>query len=222
MENIISVSFLGEGITDYRFFSNIVQRLIGELLLEQGKEGFIQWQPIHKNGRTAQEIIYNASVQARYSSTLVLHSDTDNRTVEETIANIFQSGLDQINKSSDGEVCKNITLVIPVTETEAWMLVDKELLKSEMNTTLSNHDLGLTFQQNRIEHISDPKQKINDAINIHHQNLPKKRRKFAVQIDDLYEGISQNVELSRLESLNSYLSFKSNLITALQSKNILD
>ncbi len=222
MENVILVSFLGEGTTDYRFFSNIVQRLIGELLLQQGKEGVIQWQPINKNGGSAQEIVYNASVRARFSSTLVLHSDTDNKTFEETIFNKFQSGLDQINKSSDDEVCKNITLAIPVTETEAWMLIDKELLKSEMNTTLSNHALGLTYQQNRIERIADPKQKINNAINIHHQSLPKKRRKYAVVIDDLYEGISQNVELSTLELLDSYQSFKSSLISALQSKNILD
>lgn len=216
MQNVILVSFLGEGNTDYRFFSNIVQWLISELLLEKGKEGLIQWQPVNKNGISTQEIIYNASVQAKTSSTLVLHSDTENKTVEETIETKFKSGLEQISKSGDGEVCKNITLVIPITETEAWMLVDKELLKTEMNTNLSSNDLGLTYQQNRIESISDPKQKINNAINIHHQRLPKKRRKYAVLIEDLYESISQNIELSKLECLSSYKKFKSDLTSALQ------
>jgi len=222
MNNLILISFLGEGSTDYRFFSNIVQRLVGELLLEQGKGDIIQWQPIYKHGASAQESIYNASVQARFSSTLILHSDTDNNSRAQTIANKFQLGLNQINGCSDDEVCKNITLAIPVTETEAWMLADKELLKSEINTTLSNQALALTYQQNRIESIRDPKQKINDAINIFHQSLPRKRRRYAVSIDDLYESVSQNIKFDKLDSIASYKKFKEDLIVALRNKNILD
>jgi Domain of unknown function (DUF4276) len=220
--NLILISFLGEGATDYRFFSNIVQRLVGNLLLEQGKEGVIQWQPIHKKGNSAQEIVYNASLQSRFSTTLILHSDSDNNTIAQTITNKFQLGINQIQGCNDDEVCKNITLAIPVTETEAWMLVDKDLLKSEMNTNLSNQALGLTYQLNRIERIADPKQTLNDAINVHHQSLPRKRRKYAVAIDDLYETLSQNIELAKLESLASYKQFKDDLIIALQRKNIID
>lgn len=218
----ILISFLGEGSTDYRFFSNIVQRLVGNLLLEQGKEGIILWQAIKKKGVSAQEIINNASILSRFSSTLILHADSDNHTIAQVIANKFQLGLNIIQNYPDEEVCKNITLVIPVTETEAWMLVDKDLLKSEINTTLSNHTLGLTYQISRIEEIADPKQKIIDAINVYHQTLSRKRRKYAVCIEDLYETISQNIQLEKLELLNSYQRFKYDLIGALQRKNILD
>lgn len=222
MNNLVSIAFLGEGTTDYRFFSNIVQRLVESLLLEQGKEGLIQWQPIQKNGASAQQIVYNAAKDSKFSTTLILHADCDNNTVAQTISNKFQLGLNQIQNCKDNEVCKNITPVIPITETEAWMLVDKDLLKSEMNTTLSNHTLGLTYQLNRIEHIRDPKQIINDAINTFHESLPRKRRKYAVVIDDLYETISQNIELERLEILESYEQFKNDLTNSLRLRNILD
>lgn len=220
MIHSIVLSFLGEGTTDHRFFQNITERLIQKCLLEKNKEAIIQWLPIERTGSNTTDIIVNAAIQSKYCTTLILHSDSDDIDPDNAYVNKIKPGIDAVKKSRD-ELCKNITVVIPITETEAWMLVDKELLKYEMNTDLSNQDLGLSFPLKNIERIADPKQKLLDAINIHHWNLTKKRRKNAVRIAELYEPISQQIELQKLEILNAYKDFKNNLIKALQNANVL-
>ncbi len=217
----IVLAFIGEGSTDNRFLPNIAGRLIEQLLLEKNTSATIQWQTIEKNGEGAAQIIYNAAKQAKYCTTLIVHCDADARNSKNAFTTRIKPGLDAIEESVEA-ICDNITVVIPITETEAWLLVDKELLKEEMNTTLSNHDLGLTYQLNKIESIADPKQKLKDAIHIHHQNLPRKRRRSAVTISELYEPISQQVELSKLEVLVAYNNFKQEIINALRYKHILD
>ena len=217
----ILLSFIGEGATDNRFIPNIAERLVEELLLEQNKEAIILWQPISKSGNDAASKILSASKQAKYCTTLIVHADADDDSTDVAMAHRIQPGLDAIS-NFDGDVCENITIVIPVTETEAWMLVDKDLLKEEMNSQLSNQDLGLTYQLSRIETIADPKQKLQDAIHIHRQSLKRRRRRSAVLISELYEPISQRISLQKLEVLSAYNVFKENLITALRNKNILN
>jgi hypothetical protein len=217
----IVLAFLGEGKTDHRFLPNIAERLIEKLLLEQNKDATIQWQSIEKNGEDSEQIIYNAAIQARYCTTLIIHFDSGNIDASTAFKNKIKPGLNAVRTSTE-EVCKNVTVLIPITETEAWMLVDKELLKQEMNTELSNNDLGLSYKLSRIENIADPKQKLKDAIQKHHENLPAKRRKYSVTISELYEPISQKIKLEKLEMLSAYLTFKSNLISALQNENILN
>jgi len=195
--------------------------LIEQLLLTQGKQATIQWQTIEKKGEGSSEIIFNAAIQAKYCTTLILHSDADDRNPHNAFIHKIKPGLDSIAES-DLNVCKNITIVIPITETEAWMLVDRELLKEEMNTTLSNRELGLIYQTNRIERIADPKQKLEDAINVHRLQLSRRRRRSAVTIAELYEPISRRVILQKLEVLNAYSDFKESLMNALRSKKLLN
>jgi hypothetical protein len=217
----IILSFLGEGTTDHRFLPNITERLIQECLLEQNKEATIQWLPITKFGNNAVEIIVNAARQSNYCTALILHSDSDNRNPDFAYNTKIKPGIDAIHLI-DEYICKNVIVVIPITETEAWMLVDKELLKEEMNTNLSNHKLRLDYPLKNIERIADPKRRISDAIEVHHKNLNRKRRKNAVKISELYEPISRQVELTKLEVLNAYLKFKENVINSLKEANVLD
>ncbi|MBC7688989.1 MAG: DUF4276 family protein [Aquabacterium sp.] len=220
MNYSILLSFFGEGTTDTRFFINITGRLVERLLINENIDATIQWQTIKNDGENTVAKIINAAKQSQHCTTLILHSDTDNRTPLETINFKLKTAIDAIAISEE-EICKNLTLVIPMTETEAWMLVDKELLRQEMNTILSNNTLGLVFPINRIEKIADPKQKLMDAIQIHHQSLTPKRRKYAVAINDLYELIGQKIELNKLENLSAYLAFKKNLIESLKIAGIL-
>lgn len=218
----IVLSFIGEGSTDMRFLPNIAERLIEELLLAQDIRATIQWQHIEKIGDNSTDIILNAARQAKYCTTLIIHSDADSKKPDAAYEFRIKPGIEEVQKLADQEVCKNITIIIPIAETEAWMLVDKDLLKEEINTTLSNHDLGLNYSLSRIEKITDPKKLLEDAINVHHQSLPKKRRRRAVTISELYEPISQQLDLSKLEVLDAFKLFKDNLIKALRNIGVLE
>ena len=215
----IVLSFIGEGTTDSRFLPNIAERIVEQLLIEYNVKATIQWQHIQKEGNSSEEVIFNAAKQARFCTTLIVHSDADKAGAKETYKNKIKPALGLIDEAE--EVCKNITVVIPITETEAWLLVDRELLKEEINTSLSYQDLGLTYQIGRIENIADPKKTLNDAINVHHSTLSKKRRKSAVTISQLYEPISQKIKLNDLKVLTAYVSFKEGITTSLKSKNII-
>lgn len=216
----ILLSLIDEGPTDYRFLSNITERVIEQMLLNRNVKATIQWQPIAKEGKDSIEKIVNAAKQAKFCTTLIVHADADKESPATAFNNRVKPGLEAIERCEE-VVCRNITVVIPVTETEAWMLADKELLKEEMNTRLSDHDLGLDFPLKQIEEIRDPKQKLIDAINVHRERLSRKKRKRAVEISELYEPISQKIELKKLEVLEAFMVFKSNLTAALRHKNII-
>src|SRR5260221_9548601 len=115
----IVLAFLGEGKTDHRFVPNIAERLIEELLLEQDKDATIQWQIIEKKGEDSEQIIYNAAIQARYCTTLIIHFDSGNKNANTAFENKIKPGIIAVGKSTE-EICKNVTVVIPITETEAW------------------------------------------------------------------------------------------------------
>lgn len=220
MSFVIVLSFIGEGTTDDRFFPNITERLIEQVLFEKNIQATIQWQIIKKRGTSAEEKILNAAQDAKHCTMLIVHSDADDNDNKNAYETKIKPGIDAVAETDD-EICKNITFVIPISETEAWLLVDKELLKEEMNTLLSNNDLGLDYKLNRIESIADPKALLESAIRTHHNNLPRKRRRSAVTISELYSTISQRIELDKLEILGAYVIFKQNIINALQNKNIL-
>jgi hypothetical protein len=102
--------------------------------------------------------------------------------------------------------------------TEAWMLVDKELLKSEIGTELSNFDLGI---HPKPESIANPKETITNAIRIVQSDLTRRKRKRGLDISELYQIIGQKLELSQLENLESYQKFKESLKNAFKELGFL-
>jgi hypothetical protein len=102
--------------------------------------------------------------------------------------------------------------------TEAWMLADKELLKSEIGTDKSNSDLGIHREP---ETIADPKDTIKNAIRIAKENSTKRKRRKDLNISDLYQIIGQKLALSKLDGISSYQEFKNNLRDAFKQLNLL-
>ena len=96
------------------------------------------------------------------------------------------------------------------------MLADKELLKEEIGTNLSNTDLGINRSA---ETIADPKKIIEDALIIAQQDLPKRRNKII--IDDLYQQIGQKVHIDKLRFLDSFNKFELSVKSAFVSLNYL-
>ena len=105
---------------------------------------------------------------------------------------------------------------MPVYETEAWMLADKGFFKSEIGTKLSDSELKI---HRNPESIARPKEVIEEAIRISRKQLTKKRRE-ALTISDLYSALGQ-VELEKLEKLESFRDFQSNLEHAFRKLNLL-
>lgn len=85
---------------------------------------------------------------------------------------------------------------------EAWILADKELLKEEIGTDKNNQELGLVKHP---ETIANPKQAIENALQIAQEYLPKRRNK--ITIAEIYQPIGQNISLEKLYFLESFKKF---------------
>ena len=101
--------------------------------------------------------------------------------------------------------------------TEAWMLADKELLKEEIGTTMSNTDLGINRSP---ESIADPKETIKNALDIAQSHLSGRRSR--INIGDLYQPIGQKITMEHLEKLESFNKFKLSVENALKKLKYLN
>jgi|GEM_PF-6865653 len=204
------VAFCGEGPIDERLIINLSERIIEEYLFQNSITAEISWLRIKKTGNSEESVI-SASIQSKSQDFLIFHRDADFESVEICISNHFQSGLNKIEQKKKEDACKNIVLSIPVQETEAWILCDKPKFKDLIETDLDNRTLNLTYKIGRIESIADPKRIIEDAIKIHKDSLPRRKRKFAVNLSEIYERAGQEVDMDLLEHLRSFQLFRNNL-----------
>lgn len=212
----IYLAFSGEGSTDRQFFPMITERLIEEYYLGKGISVELSWSFYKKVGSSFDSII-DVCEKTKDQNLVIIHRDSDNATWNVAYANHFEEAKQHMMNINNDQFNENLLPLIPVTETEAWLLVDKRLLKSSIGTDLSDQDLGLTYKQSRIESIADPKRTIENAIKTYHYSLSKKQRKYAVQIYDLYDILASDMNLSQLEALDSYQRFKSSLIDILDN-----
>jgi hypothetical protein len=148
---------------------------------------------------------------------LCVHTDADNPSAQNTYQNKIVPAKTELAFQNEKDYCKILVAIIPIQETEAWMLADKELLKQEIGTNKTDNELGINRQP---EEIANPKEVIETAIRIARADLTRRRRS-QLTITDLYLPIGQSVDLDKLEQLSSYRDFKNNIREAFIQLNLL-
>ncbi|OQP59258.1 hypothetical protein A3860_38040 [Niastella vici] len=220
MSNILTIGYTTEGTTDQRFLKTIILKVFEELAFYC--EGDIEvFEPIFiefpkENGfiNDVLEVALKASTAG--INVLCIHVDADNSKDEDVNKFKFTPANAALLNKEEKKYCKNIVPIIPIHMTEAWMLADKDLLKEEMCTNKSNVDLKINRDP---ESIADPKKTIEDALVIAQAHLP--RRRFRIEIGDLYQPIGQKIPIPKLENLDSFKKFKHSAIEALKKLNYL-
>ncbi|MCB0186586.1 MAG: DUF4276 family protein, partial [Caldilineaceae bacterium] len=110
-------------------------------------------------------------------------------------------------------ICADVVPVIPIHMTEAWMLVDHEVLLDVIGTTMQPHQLPrLSAQQ--IEDIADPKARLVETMQTALASRPKRVRRQRSS-SELYEPLGRRIALARLAQLPSYQRFVDDLRQAL-------
>lgn len=221
MSNILTIAYTAEGSTDQRFLQNIIRKTFEEVALN-GKGLIEVYEPVfikfdRKKGFT--EDVLNLSVQAFKIGINVfcIHVDADDATDQEVWGNRIMPAFAAVTQTDKLNVCKNLVAIVPVQMSEAWMLADKNLLKEEIGTNLSNQDLKLTQFPERV---ANPKQVIETAITIAQGDLPRKQKRLTIA--DLYQPIGQKIAIERLKTLASYQKFKRYVEDALRKLNYLE
>ena len=210
MAYTIIVGLTTEGTTDVRFLETIVEQAFEKVAQECPKDVEIMSLTLGttKVGKDSfSDYVVEAAKEAVQCgvTTMAVHSDSDNNTYHERKNYNFVPAIETLASHPDDEVCKLITPVIPVRMVEAWMLADKNLLRLEIGTKLSEHDLGIDGDP---ESMADPKERISVAIRIANEYSTHKNPVKNIDISDLYEIIGQKLQpeqLMRFESYNLFL-----------------
>ena len=215
--NKLYMAFCGEGTTDERLFRNLTERIVQETLIENNRTTEIEWLHLRRPKGNSEEALLQAASEARAQHVLIFHRDADCSSRDECLQSHFNSGLQEIQKVDASNRIKHIIPAIPIQESEAWMLCDKELLKDLLETNLSYQELELTYQIKRIETIGDPKAVIQRAINNHRERLSPRKRKRAVKLPDLYERFGTEVRIEKLMQIPSFETYERDLRSVLEA-----
>lgn len=215
------VGLMAEGVTDYRFLRPIVEKTFVNIAFECQGQIDIDVQDVDyvKPGRFA-DYVADASMNGlmKYGiMTLVVHSDADFENSSLTYQNKINPAIEFLGDRSADEFCKSIVPLIPVFETEAWMLADKGLFKKVIGTNKSDAELGI---EGNPESLSNPKERIENAIKIGRSHMPKKLR-GSLQISDMYSILGEMVSVDKLSLLQSYIEFTNNIRREMIQLNML-
>lgn len=214
------IGFVTEGSTDYRFLESIIQRTSEAVAFDA--DGQIEILPVlyleKRSGDFNSQIEQHAHKAFELGiSVLCIHTDADSETDTDAFAFKITPSFVALNANPNKKLCKNLVPIVPIQMIEAWMLADKELLKSEIGTQKSDFELGI---HKTPESITDPKQVIQEAIRIGRQELTKKRRRD-LSIADLYQIIGSTVNIEKLNTLPSFRKSKEAVRNALKELNYL-
>jgi hypothetical protein len=196
------VGLFTEGTTDDRFLQSVVQRTLEGIAFNEGRGQFeieVNIISINKTDKKFVNLVLEASKKGveEFGMTLFcIHRDADAPSAENTLVNLINPAIKILKEGQGNDFCKDVLPIIPIQETESWMLADKELLKIQIGATeKSNSELEI---ENAPESITNPKERIEEAIRISRKHLVKKRRKY-LAIKDLYLPIGQSLDLANLE-----------------------
>lgn len=105
---------------------------------------------------------------------LFVHRDSDNTPVEERETEIINA-----IENTEGDKPNYFVCVIPVKETEAWLLFDENAIRRAAGNPNGNEPLELPKLKD-IENLADPKQLLNDKLKIASGRKGRRLAKFNV------------------------------------------
>ena len=211
-----------EGNTDIDFLQSVVEKTLQAVAFECSGQLDIDVLPIkiEKTDITFTDQVLGAAKKGFDDfgiQIICVHTDADAATSSASYQYKINPAIIELEKQNADDCCKILVAIVPIQETESWLLADKALLKQEIGTDKTDNELKI----NRLpETISNPKEVIETAIRIAREDLTQKRRRH-LSIGDLYLPIGQSVDLDKLEHLSSYRDFKNNVVAAFKQLNLL-
>lgn len=161
----LGLALFAEGPTDYSFLVPLLRREVEDICLKEGigtidvgevigvrsREGASRADRIVSSAREAREAFHVLFIHADgHGSPQKAYGEQIQPAAQRLTAEVF---------GDDGAV----VAVVPVRETEAWLLADGEALRSAWGTRLSDGELGLPARPVEIEREQDPKRVLDRA-----------------------------------------------------------
>ncbi|MDD5620835.1 MAG: DUF4276 family protein [Proteiniphilum sp.] len=215
------VGLIAEGKTDYQFLEPIIEKVLLDIAYECKGQVDVDVRKIEcdkgRGGFT--DYVLNAAKKGRedYISMFIVHTDADADSACHTYTHKINPAINLLKQKEDSGYCKNLIALVPIQETESWMLADKDLLIKTIGTKKNENELNINGHP---ETFNNPKERIENAIRIGRQNLPRKLRN-SLKISNLYSYLGQAMNIENLGTFKSYCDFYNNVKRELIKLNLL-
>jgi hypothetical protein len=213
----LQIALFAEGPTDHRFLKPLLRRVCENLCAWRGRAPVelpetleLHSPPRFRGERRDRRILEAARHALGAWNVLFVHADGDGDCQRARVERV-DPGLTLIREAIQDERLKGIA-VIPVRETEAWVLPDGDALRAALGVTSPNNALGVPGRPREVERVLDPKQaleKIWDSLS------RSRRRRGRRDLRSFLQAIGERVSLDVLRQIPAYQEFEKELTDAL-------
>lgn len=217
----LGLALYAEGKTDYYFLAPLLLRLCESVCAEAVEPVEFAGETLaldHRseaNDAPRDQRVLDAADQARGAwQLLFVHTDGANDPVLQR-ARLVEPAL-ALLRARWGEDGLGVA-VVPVRETEAWVLVDGDALRNVLGSTLSDEALGLPLSPQDVEAQLDPKAVLRAAFWATGPTGQRRRRGTSPMLN----ALGEQVALQRLRRLPSFQLLEEELRSALRTMRIL-
>lgn len=215
----LSLALFAEGPTDHRFLCPLLQRLCLDLCLTRCRTPVEVGEVLELHSPPAlrpREIRISEAAKQSANAWRILFVHTDGESNPTTVrAERIDPALQRLrtelpeNRSGVG--------IVPVRETEAWLMADGNALRQAFGTSLSDERLGVTKPPRRVEQLTDPKLAFASAFAATSPNSTRKRLGATAFLNVLGECIS----LAILRQIPAFQTLEAELTDVLARQGIL-
>lgn len=210
----LGLALFAEGPTDHRFLHPVLSRLTEDIFLPELVDiGEVRelHSPVPASASSRAERILTAARDALGAwDVLFIHTDGEGDAGRARAQRVDPA---RARIAAELAGAGESVGVVPVRETEAWMLCDPDALRAALHTTLSNEALGLTARPRTVESVTDPKAALR-AIGARVAG-PRGRPRQAVRSPHFLERLGEAIDLERLRAVPAFQRLEADLREAL-------
>ncbi|HLK60224.1 MAG TPA: DUF4276 family protein [Chthonomonadaceae bacterium] len=196
----------------------LIQSIVQSVVNERARYAVEVYTPLILNANVCTigyiNCVVEAATFAHGYDLLFLHHDADHSTTAKALRQYIRPACKRVadEKERGRKLCTDIVPVIPIRETEAWLLADQKALRSVLGISASTENLGLPDHIHEIESILDPKQRLQQIVQQFREGMDLK---------DLYEDLAAKIDLQNLQGLKAYREFIETLSATLQTLGMI-
>ncbi|WP_328339325.1 DUF4276 family protein [Micromonospora sp. NBC_00421] len=198
----LTSALVSEGVTDDQFLPRLLARALTEICQSEFEDAVevADVQPLRdrKGPCSTADVIRLVEQNPASFSLIFFHHDqgaSADRVAAEWLRPLRQLW---------GDRAEQLIAVVPVRETEAWLLTDGDALRTALGVRWTDAEMGLPAQPRRVERIADPKKVLNDIMG-----------RVSRSTTDHFGQLGELVSLARLDDVPAYRQWWSDTLDAL-------
>ncbi|MDW3846465.1 DUF4276 family protein [Micromonospora sp. BRA006-A] len=187
----LTSALVSEGVTDDQFLPRLLARALTEICQVEFEDTVevADVQPLReRRGPCSVADVVSLVEKNPASFSLVFFHHDQGANPERVAAEWLQPLRDLW-----GDRAEQLIAVVPVRETEAWLLADGDALRSALGVRWSDAEMGLPEQPRRVESIADPKKVLNNIMD-----------RISRSTTDHFGQLGELVSLAKLDGVPAY------------------